>query len=672
MAWQSIPMVWRTSLSTVFLLAVFPATGLAAPSNNVVLAPVVVTGTRTAKPQNLSPVRTDVISHQELERSHALTLKDALENVPGVQLSQIHGKSGYKISMQGMSSDQVLVLIDGLPISPSTSSTTDLSQYSLATVDHIEVVKGATSAQYGSAAMGGVINVITRPVAPGVTFSGGISGGSYGDQNISGSSADFGKRHGKLRIEGGNKIWRARLNADVLHNDGFAVHPEEWKRQGDDVDRQQYGARLEWHPSEHGEVWLDTSLYREQSTSRYALYVPPNYLPLIVTEEVERNRYTAGGNWHWRNGTKLRVSGVHEQYESLDIKHNKGASFDHRKARLHLTHLNAQLDLPYWHHQIWSIGTDYHLENLRQTEDGKSELKGGKVERNSQEFYLQNDVLFNAQWELLLGARWQYDSDFGAHAVPKISLRYKMPQQKDYSLTLRASFGQGYRVPNLKERHFEFDHSSLGYKVIGNPNIQPEQSNSWQLGADLRWQKQLSAHLNLFRNKVTDLIQVDEANAAVIHGITYFSYRNINKAVTQGAEASVKWQITSALEASLAYTYTESENLRTGEALTRRPKHIGRFDVDWALPTNTTLSLRGRYQSDALVSTATGARTPDWVRVDIKANQQLSPKLDAYIGIDNVFNQQRDFQNPDDFSPITGRFVYLGLNFHWSTNSSAH
>lgn len=634
------------------------------------LPQVVVTGTRTAKSQALSPVRTEVISRQEIERSHALTLKDALENLPGVQLSQIHGKSGYKVSMQGLSSDQVLVLIDGLPISPSTSSTTDLSQYALASVDHIEVVKGATSAQYGSAAMGGVINVITRPIAPGMTIDLATSVGSYGEQNTSGSASDSGKRHAKFNLEGGSQHWRLRLNGEQIDNDGFSIQPQEWTRQGDSVTRKQIGARVEWHPSDKGQVWLDSSAYREQGVSRYQFYVPPRLLNLSTTGDIERDRHTAGGHWRWQNGTKFSLKGLHERYDSVTQKHNTsgGGAFDHRHANLKLNHVNAQLDLPFWQHQLWSLGGDFHLETLQQSEDGISELQGGEVERNSKELYVQNDILFNEQWELLLGARWQQDSDFGSHAVPKASLRYT-PDWQDHRLTLRASFGQGYRVPNLKERHFLFDHSSLGYKVIGNPNLLPEKSNSWQLGASLEWSRHLSAHLNLFRNRVSDLIQVDEASAPVINGITHFTYHNISDALTQGLETSVEWQPWSPLTLNLAYTYTHSENLDTGQQLTRRPLHIGRLGANLDFHSGTSLSLRTRYQSDALVSSASGARTPAWTRVDLKLNQQLRRGVDVFIGVDNLFDQQRDFQDPSDYSPSIGRFVYLGMNFHWASHA---
>jgi len=132
--------------------------------------------------------KTEVVNRAEIEKTHARDLKEALEHVPGLLLKEIHGKSGYEVWLQGLDSDRVLVIIDGEPITPSTGSTVDLTQISTADVERIEIVKGATSALYGSSAMGGVINVITRRPDRPKSYSLTIDGGSYGDHYLEDSS----------------------------------------------------------------------------------------------------------------------------------------------------------------------------------------------------------------------------------------------------------------------------------------------------------------------------------------------------------------------------------------------------------------------------------------------------------------------------------------------------
>src|SRR5690606_23582549 len=169
---------------------------------------VVISATRTERAVVDAPVRVEVVTAAELARTHARTLKEALENVVGLQLREIHGKSGYEAALQGLGGDQVLVLVDGLPISASTGSTVDVTQLALAEVERIEVIKGATSAQYGSAAMGGVINVITRPLAAGWRADVVLDGGSYGEQNPSAQVVEAARRHGRVTAEGGSQHWR--------------------------------------------------------------------------------------------------------------------------------------------------------------------------------------------------------------------------------------------------------------------------------------------------------------------------------------------------------------------------------------------------------------------------------------------------------------------------------
>ncbi|WP_024538456.1 TonB-dependent receptor plug domain-containing protein [Comamonas badia] len=631
------------------------------------LSPVVVTGTRTEKTLDETPIRTEVVDGAEIERTHARTLKQALEDVPGLQLTEVHGKSGYEVSLQGLTSDQVLVLIDGLPITASTGSTVDLSQYLLTEVDHIEVVKGATSAQYGSSAMGGVINVITRPIQPGFSGEAVLDVGSHGAQNPSGRSFDTASRHARVRLDGGSEKWRYRLTGDVLHGDGFAVDPLAWARQGDAARRGQLGGRLEWLPSASTRLWLDASRYREDDTQRFNYFAPPNDVPQSKDEAITRDRLTWGGLWRGEQGLRAEVKGVSERYASDSETYSNAFLQQSRQASQRTDHVTAQVDLPAWHRQLWQFGADLHRESLSQSADGTAELIGGQARRSSHELFAQNDILFNDTWELLLGLRGQRDSDFGVHFAPKASLRARLLDGPDWSSSLRASFGRGYRVPNLKERYFLFDHSSLGYMVIGNPNLKPESSNSFQLGAQVALKNHFSLDVNLFDNRVSDLIQVDEANAASVGGITHFTYQNIARARTRGLEALATWRARPGLDLRASYTYTQTRNLDTGIELTRRPRQSLRLGADWQAGAASTLSLRARYQGSELVDTTTGGRSPAWSTLDVVFNHKLGRATTAFAGVNNLFNRQRAFGDPNDFGPLAGRFIYVGIRHAFGT-----
>ncbi|CAG9182161.1 TonB-dependent receptor plug domain-containing protein [Cupriavidus pampae] len=620
------------------------------------LPSIVVTGTRSEKDIDETPVKTEVVTRQEIERTHARTLKDALENVPGLQLREIHGKSGYEVSLQGMTSDQVLILIDGLPISASTGSTVDVSQYLTADVDRVEVVKGASSAQYGSSAMGGVINVITRPIGKGLSAAAVADGGTYGGQNADGTP---GLLHGSMRVEGGTEKLRARVVADALDNKGFAVDPDGWTQHGDKVRRQQYSGRLEWLPTTAGNFWVDASAYRETDEQRYQYYAPPNYVPQRKSEDIDRNRFTGGGQWKFDSGVRARVAGMTESYDSTTREYSSAVQTGTRVSSQRTDHLSMQFDLPAWYSQLWQFGADLHRERLDQTSNNVSEI-AGNAERRNGELYLQNDILFSERWEMIVGLRGQHDSDFGSHFAPKVGVRGNLLQTDDWKGVVRANYGQGYRVPNLKERYYLFDHSSLGYMVLGNPNLKPESSNSFQLGGTLNWRDRLVFDANLFYNHVSNLIQTDMTNFTLVNGIAVYTYRNVARARTQGAETALRWVATDALRFNFAYTYTDTEDLNTGTELTRRPRNMGRVGMDWRVLPGTELTTRARFQSSELVDSTSNVRSAGWGTLDLVLNQKIGRNVTAFVGVNNLFDRQRDFSNANDFGPVAGRFVYLG------------
>ena len=628
------------------------------------LKPMVITATRTEREIDETPVRTEVVTREEIERTNASTLKQALENVPGLQMREVLGKSGYELSLQGLTADQVLVLIDGLPITASTSSTVDLSQYLLDDVERIEIVKGASSAQYGSSAMGGVVNVITRRTQEGFGGKVSVDAGSYGSQNDNGRKASANNRHARFHLGGGGEKWRVAVSGDRLDDAGFGVDPSQYPRQGDANLRQQVAARADWLPGREGRAWVEASHYTEDDVQRYNVFAPPVYVPQRKMEYITRDRFVAGFDWRFANDLRLQAKGVDERYDSHSPGYSNEVLATDRHSRQRMQHLSTQLDLPAWGRQLWMIGTDWHHETLSQTSNGLSELGvAGSAKRTNTELFIQNDILLSDTWEVLLGLRGQDDSDFGSHWVPKVSVRANLLNGAEWKGVFRASVGQGYRVPNLKERHYLFDHSALGYRVIGNPNLKPESSNSFQLGATLSRGEGLSIDVNAFYNRVRDLIQTDLANAVVTDGIANYTYANIARARTSGFDASVNWRASSALSLNAAYTYTSTRDEATGQALTRRPRDIVRVGADWRFQPGTVLGLRVRHQSSELVDTATQAQSPGWTTVDLSVNHKIGRAVTLFAGINNLTNRQREFANPNDFGPISGRYVYVGAKF---------
>src|SRR5690606_4627053 len=232
--------------------------------------------------------------------------------------------------------------------------------------------------------------------------------GSRGSQNASGEAVDAATRHGRFRLDGGSERWRFRVNGDKLKDQGFAVDPAAWPRQGDAVDRDQYGGRLEWLPVRNGRIWIDGSAYREEARQRFNYLAPPNLVPQRKVETIERDRFIVGGDWRAASGLRASLKAVDEQYESDSRSFSNEMFTRGRLSSQRMSHVTGQVDLPPWYRQLWQLGFDWHREALDQSLNGVSELgTQGSTRRTSEEPFLQAHILIDDTWELPLVRRRQ-------------------------------------------------------------------------------------------------------------------------------------------------------------------------------------------------------------------------------------------------------------------------
>jgi outer membrane receptor for ferrienterochelin and colicins len=647
---------------TFFALAVASAPLYAAGY----LDELVVTGTRSERTVLDTPVRTEVVTAREIEKTHARNLKEALINVPGLQLREIHGKPGYEVWLQGIDADRVLVLVDGMPLSATTGSAIDVSQLAMLDIERIEVVKGAVSAQYGSAAMGGVVNVITRGVGPGITGMFSADAGTYGDQNPSGEKWDAARYSGRAAVSAGNEQWGVRVSGSSQHSDGIDPEPETWARPGDEYDRNDATVRLDWLPAGNNKLSWTGSVFDESSSSRFSA-LPGGTINQGKDEDVRRLRTTLSGDHGNGNGLRGNWALLHEQLSDDTSKFSVAGTFDRREADISLSQASGHIESAVGDAHSVQIGADLRRETLEQYKDGVSELASNEeFSREGYELWAQDTWFVMDNLEIVSGLRGQRDSDFGNHLAPKINARLGFEDGEGFDGFIRAGVGSGYRVPNLKERHYRFDHSQLGYIVNGNPELEPESSVSYQLGIGGHFEKKIWFDVNGFFNDIDDLIQTaadQEATDARTDNVQVYRYSNIDQARTWGVESTVGWEISKGWRVSAGYTWTETEDVATGIDLNRRPQHQLQASIDGLTGVHgLSWSVRARNQSSEYVDSSLGRKSPAYSAVDFKLNYRLLPELKLFAGIDNLTDAQRDFSDPDDFQPIAGRFLYTGFS----------
>lgn len=627
---------------------------------------LVVTGTRSERTVLDTPVRTEVVTAREIEQTHARNLKEALINVPGLQLREVRGKPGYEVWLQGIDADRVLVLVDGMPLSATTGSTIDVSQLAVLNIERIEVVKGAVSAQYGSAAMGGVVNVITRGVGTGVKGRFSADAGTYGDQNPSGEKWDAARYSGRASVSAGNEQWGVRVSGSSQHSDGIDPEPATWARPGDEYDRSDATVRVDWRPTGSNKLSWSGSLFDENSGSRFSA-LPGGTINQGKDEDVRKLRTTLSGDHSDGNGLRGHWALLHEQLSDSTSKFSVAGTFDRRDADISLSQASGHIESAVGDAHSVQVGADIRRETLEQYKDGVSELASNDVfSREGYELWVQDTWFARDNLEVVTGLRGQRDSDFGAHLAPKINARLGFEDGKGFDSFIRAGIGSGYRVPNLKERYYRFDHSQLGYIVNGNPELKPESSVSYQLGFGSHFEKKVWFEINGFFNDIDDLVQTDidlVATDARTDNVVVYRYGNIDQARTWGVESTAGWDISDGWRLSAGYTWTETEDVATGNELNRRPRHQLQASVDGLTGFNgLSWSLRARNQSSEYADAALGRKSPGYTSLDFTLNYQARPTLKLYAGIDNITDSQRDFSNPDDFQPVAGRFLYTGFS----------
>ena len=636
-------------------------------TGNIELRRIVVTGTRTEKPLLDAPVRTEVVGRAEIDATHARDLGEALEDLPGL-LIRPNQKSGVVAWLQGLDADRVLVVIDGEPVSPSTGSSVDLSQIGSMDIERIEIVKGATSVLYGSSAMGGVINIITRKPSRSSSYQLSVDGGSYGEKNLTAIPVNERRLGANLALR--RTTGYLKLNADLRDQDGYTLDPRSFRSEGPSGLKANLDLRLAWTPDDATEIYYKPRYYREVISNNATRFTPGvGDIRYRRNERASRISNTVGIERRLASGGELRGWLLRERWQDITEQDTlAGAGIEQRRsARIHLERAELQWNRPAGERHLLSTGLILSRETLNQYQDRVGQARTTEVDdkrKRSIEAYLQDDIFIAEHWELVPGLRVQNDSDFGFYAAPKLNLMLSPDWLASTVTNLRLGIGRGYRVPNLKERFYVFDHSQLGYMVLGSDTLVPERSDSFQLGLEFARPGRYRAGVQLFHNRISQLIDTKlNPDKSAQAGLLIFDYQNFSRAITRGVEMDVRRKL-GPLDLKAGYTLLDSKDLDTGKALRQRPRHQLKLGIDYANhPAGTRVTLRGIYQSAEFIGADNRQRSPAWATWDIKLTQQIAQGLSLFTGIDNLGDLHRNPNLGSDFRPATGRFIYLGLRF---------
>lgn len=632
---------------------------------------MVITGTRTAVLQSQSPVSVDVIAAETLQTISHGTLASALNYIPGVVVTR-NQKDGYTVQMQGFSSDHVLVLIDSQPFVSPTGASVDLDQIGVLDIERIEVMRGAGSVLYGSSAMGGVINIITRKLRSD-HLKLNYQAGSFTSNAI--ESADL--TH-LFQLDGSKNLngWQSSLSLQASSDPGFDYDPETVAQSAPSSDK--YLMSLGLVKPFKNDLSLSTKLrYFNDAKEKFRYSIPGQEQDVRYISDVEQ--------WQWDIGLANNHSW---ELKSRVLNHieTSGDTNALRDADISLAQLDGQIN---W--QVGDIdlvsGLTARLDNLNQT---KQNITTGEIDSYEVDDKSAQSIqgFTQASWslaehELIFGTQVQHDSDFGLQSASRLNSLFNFGNSSDVNgfgedgnWQLRLGLGQSYRVPTLKDRFYVFDHSNLGYMVLGNEDLVPEEALTANTEISYRISNtklfdiavsKLSFRMNLHTSKADNFITTEiDAEASAASGLLISRYENIDTAYLKGFDISTQFAINK-LDLQFSYSYISAKD-ESDEYLSDRPTHQLKGNLNWSLPYDMQSLLYVVYESGEHTSSSQiGVARDHWMTVNLSINQSINQHWDWRAGIDNIFdNHQNETAIAAgllDVRPLSSRYLFAGISY---------
>lgn len=531
------------------------------------LEQIVVTGTRTEHSAWDSPIATQTIVITDESLQHYKNVAELLSFSPGLDMA--NGIRGQVVRLDGLDAKYTLILIDGQRVAGKIGDAYDLRALELDGIQRIEIIRGAGSALYGSDAIGGVINIITRDA---VKQRVKIHADSNGQKDVSlstGIKVDdfsvsidaFGNKSKALQLPGAEA---STFSASDKY--GVQVNP---RYAGDNWDVK---GRL--HASNEVLDGTEVSpagaiLKRKNELGAYSVGIEPSktfddksQLRLTVKQDQNKDDYTQ----------KVRRTGAVVTHEKTD-ETNLETGINYAK--------------PIANHLV-SIGGQHIDEELV-----SDRLSQDSVDRQRISVYLQDeyDLTGDGKFVIVPAIRQDQDTQFDNHSSGKLAFRYA----PDESQSVLLSYGEGYRAPSFKELYLLFENNSVGYVVEGNDKLTPESSRSihaqYNLRSDNGWTTSVSAYHNRIKDLIENILVEQDAS-----GIQHYSYENISAAETVGGDLTFFTEMSKEWSLNLGYGYLQARDLSTQTALAGRSKHTASYQLRYT-HNEYTVSQQLKWQS---------------------------------------------------------------------------
>lgn len=596
---------------------------------------VVVTASRRAQRLKDVAVTTELVSRDDIARTGATDLASVLTEQVGVQL-QGGTPAGAGVMLQGLGSQQVLVLLDGQPMVGRVGGHFDISRIPAGVVERVEVVKGPQSTLYGSDAMGGVINIVTR--TPATSSVSGLATVTAGN---------LGRLDGAGRLAWGSE--RVALSADAGRR-SVSIAPGVSSASGTTAERTDgaFKARI----TADSARWLEASALLLDERQRWRL---------TRFYEFGDNRQVSGrvgGSWargRHRVTPTVSGSGYEHTYYSSELSRPIAGDTGQRQVQ-RLVEADLLYNLAFARASSLDLGVEARHEDAR-----SPRVPGGRRVMRQVEPFAQAELALG-RVSVVPGVRVTANDIWGTRTTPRVALRWSATDE----LTVRLGAGAGFRAPSFNELYLNFPNLTFGYALYGNERLRPESSRNYTAGAELsrgRWYARATGYWNDLR----DFIQArpyDDPSVPLA-----LRYENVSRGRTRGTDVEAGLSLPR-VTLDAGYGWLDARDLAAGRRMLGRAPHSGRVAATLALPWSVSASVTGIVTGATPMAAddATGALAwrDRFARTDVRVARRVPGGLELVVGADNLFDVQ-----PERWAGFAGRHVYTSFTWSFDRNRPA-
>ncbi|HHW51801.1 MAG TPA: TonB-dependent receptor [Acinetobacter towneri] len=621
---QPTALVGAIALAMGFSTSVFAAESQDQRVVNAALDTLVVTASRSEQNIKDVPARINVIDQNSIERNPILNLSDEVQKDPSVFMKQYGGMGQTtEISIRGTKSNHTLVLKDGARLNsqnhfsalfPTFIDTSDLKQ--------IEILKGPASVQYGTDAIGGVVQMITTTPTQNSGFITGIYAENKTYKTIIGSDLV-------------QDNFYAQIRGQRLETDGTKILDYQNKSQKASYDQKGYSAKVGYDNKDN--IKANIAISQNEGTNQFYDWATSqnkakrffeNRLINVNTEFDLQDNLTLSA----------RLSNFIDNQYVLD---SEPGHFDTENKE---GDLNLRWSLT--PQQSILLGSTYLKSNF----ESKS-IKNEKQDIDSVGYYLQHQHK-SEKLNTQVGIRTEDNELFGTHTVGQGAIRYQiLPTTSIY-----ANIGSAFKTPSLTELYYFVEGS---YPTYGNPNLKPEKSMAYEIGVDQKINNQLTAYFSTYHTRIKNLIVTNYL------GQNKSSFANIEKSEVNGGEIGFKWKEQD-IFLTTEYAYADSKNKKTNNNIAYRPKQT--FTLSTGLE-NASYGVSASViaRSDIYADHANKVKVPGYATVDLNMYWNINPNIKVFSNIQNIGDVE--YKIADNFGDgwyiNGGRLASAGVTFRY-------